>query len=70
NQNIAVVCKGEGPEDEKYSNWGRVALDWALRKNKIRQKIAVHERRRAKFGNAWFKIVWDEGFAGGFGLPK
>lgn len=70
NQNVAVIANGEGPEDDKYSEWAKVALDWSFRKNNIQHKIAVHERRRAKFGNAWFKIVWDEGFAGGFGLPK
>lgn len=70
NQNIAVITKGEGPEDDKYAEWAKIALDWAFRKNNLIHKVAIHERRRAKFGNAWFKLVWDESFAGGFGLPK
>lgn len=69
-QNISVVAKGEGPEDEQYAEWGKVVLEWAFRKNQINNKVATHERRRMKFGNAWFKVVWCDEFAGGFGLPK
>lgn len=69
-RNLSVIAKGEGPEDHKFSKWGMVVLDWALRKNQINRKVATHERRRSKFGNGWFKVVWCEDFAGGFGLPK
>lgn len=68
NPNLAIVCKGVSPEDEDFAEWGNIALEWALRKNKIHKKCSIHETRREKFGAAWFKLVWDEDFEGQ-GLP-
>ena len=69
-QNIAVTCRGEGPSDHGFANWGRIGLDWTLRQNNIKKIIAKHERRRELFGPAWLKVVWDPDAVGGFGLAK
>lgn len=68
--NIAITTKGQGPEDESFAEDARIGLNWALRQNKIKQKLSLHERRRFKFGGAWIKVVHDKNFAGGFGLAK
>lgn len=69
NPNQAITCKGVSPEDDEFSEWARISLDWAFLKNKLFKKLKEHERSRNKFGSAWFKVVWNEGFAGGQGLP-
>lgn len=68
NPNLAIVCKGVSPEDDEFSEWGQISLEWALRENKIHKKCSIHETRRVKFGAGWFKLIWDEDFAGQ-GLP-
>jgi hypothetical protein len=70
NPNLATTAKGVSPEDDEFSNWGRIGIDWAFLKNKITKKLREHERTRNKFGSAWFKLVWNAGFAGGQGLPE
>lgn len=69
NPNLAIMASGVSPEDEEFSNWAKIGLDWAFKQNKIPKKLTEHERRRNKLGEAWFKVVWDEAFAGGQGLP-
>lgn len=68
-QNIAVSCRGEGPSDQGYANWARVGLEWALRQNHIKRKIARHEKSRELFGPGVFKLYWDPDAINGFGLP-
>lgn len=68
NPSLAITCRGVSPEDDDFSEWGNIALDWAFRMNKIHKKCTIHETRREKFGASWFKIVWDEEFEGQ-GLP-
>lgn len=70
NPNQAITAKGESPEDEEFAEWGRICLDWAFRKNKSFNKVKEHERSRNKFGNAWLKVVWNAGYAGGQGLSE
>lgn len=67
-QNIATVVRGEGPSDQSFAKWGRILLDWSLRKNHIKRLIERHERRRELFGPAWFKLYWDADAINGFGL--
>jgi hypothetical protein len=69
-QNIAVTTRGEGPSDEPFADWARIGLDWTLRKNKFKQVLAVHERRRTKFGVGLFNVSWDSNAIGKFGLAK
>jgi hypothetical protein len=69
-QNLAVMCKGESPGDEKFAEWARVGLEWTMRKNKFKSKIAMHERRRLKYGGAIFKASWNQDFFNGFGLAE
>lgn len=69
NPNLAVMTKGMGPDDDEFANWGKIGLDWALNQNRLQDKLTLHERRRNKHGEAWFKIVWDFEFGGGQGLP-
>jgi hypothetical protein len=67
-QNIAVVCRGEGPSDKGFADWARIGLDWTLRKNKIKRLLERHERRRELFGPAWFKLYFNPDAVKGFGL--
>ena len=67
-QNIAVVCRGEGPSDKGFADWARIGLDWTLRQNKIKRLLDRHERRRELFGPAWFKLYFDPDAVKGFGL--
>ena len=68
-QNLAITTRGESPADKQFADWARIGLDWALRKNKIKRIIEVHERRRLKFGAAILKVYFDEYAINGFGLP-
>jgi hypothetical protein len=70
NPNTSLTCQGVSPEDQEYAEWGRIGLEWSLEKNKLPKKLTEHERRRNKFGSSWFKLVFNEGFAGGQGLPE
>lgn len=65
---IAVNCKGQGPSDVGFADWGRIGLDWTLRRNSIKRKIGRHERRRLLFGTGLFKIAWNPEAINGFGL--
>ena len=58
-QTLSVTTRGEGPSDHNYAEWARIGLDWTLRKNKIKNVIAQHERRRLKFGNAFFNVFFE-----------
>ncbi len=69
-QNLAVMCKGNGPSDQGFADWGRIGLDWTLKKNQIKKKIDRHERRRFLFGSGVFSIDWDADAINGFGLVK
>jgi hypothetical protein len=68
-QNIAVVCRGQGPSDQGFSDWGRIGIEWVLKENKIKTKLDRHERRRELFGIGWFKLHYDPAAIGGYGLP-
>jgi hypothetical protein len=68
--NISIITKGQGPEDEAFAEDARIGLNWALRQNNIKHKFSMHERRRLKFGGAWIKVVHDKYYAGGYGLAK
>lgn len=70
NANMGVMATGVSPEDNEFAEWSRICLDWAISKNKLPKKLTEHERRRNKFGSAWLKVVWNEDFAGGQGLPE
>jgi hypothetical protein len=67
-QNIATVCRGEGPSDKAFAKWAQVGLDWTLRKNHIKRKLRTHEFRRELFGAGWIKVGWDKDAVNGFGL--
>jgi hypothetical protein len=67
--NLAVVCRGEGPSDQSFARWAQIGLDWAFRKNDIKEKIRRFARRFELFGPAWFKVTWDADAIDGFGLP-
>ena len=67
---ISCTTQGVGPEDDQFAQTARTGLEWVLRSNKLRKKIEIHERRRLKFGVGWLKVVFDEKYAGGFGLAK
>lgn len=67
-QNITVTTRGESPSDDRYAEWARIGLDWTLRKNRIKKVIEQHERRRLKFGSAFFKLYFDETAIKNFGL--
>lgn len=69
-QNLAVVCRGEGPSDQQFSDWARVLLDWTFRQNHIKRKLRKHEFRRELFGSAWFKLYFDPDAVKGYGLVK
>ncbi len=69
-QNMAIVCKGEGPSDHSFARWAEVGLDWTLRKNKIKRGLKTHERRRELFGWAWLKLDFDNEAFNGFGLVR
>lgn len=69
-QNLAVNCRGTGPSDHGFAHWGRIGLDWALRKNRIKKKIDRHERRRMLFGVGIFKLIWNPDALNGFGLAE
>jgi hypothetical protein len=69
-KNIAVMCKGEGVSDESFANWGKVGLEWTLRKNQFKKVLAVHERRRSLHGVGIFKVFFDTEAMHGFGLSK
>ena len=68
-QNLAVACRGEGPSDQGFAEWGRIGLDWFLRKNHAKRLLDRHERRRELFGVGWFKLHFDPEAINGFGLP-
>jgi hypothetical protein len=67
---INTVTQGVGPEDEHFANSARVGLNWIFKSNSITDRAATFIRRRFKFGVAWFKVVFDDEYAGGFGLSK
>ncbi len=67
-QNLAVSTKGEGPSDQRFAEWGRIGLDWTLRKNHVKRILDRHERRRELFGTAWLKLHFDPDAVKGFGL--
>lgn len=69
NPNTTIMCQGVSPEDEEFAQWAYIVLDWAFKHNKMHKKASVHEKRRNCFGSAWFKVVWDEDYAGQ-GIPK
>ncbi len=69
-QNIAVTTRAENPSDESFVESARVGLDWALRKNRIKKIIEVHERRRLKFGTAYMKIHFNPNAMDGYGLAE
>jgi hypothetical protein len=68
--NISIITKGQGPEDSEFAEDARIGLDWVLRHNQLRAKIAMHERRRIKFGGCWFKVCYDKYAINGYGLAK
>lgn len=67
---INVVTQGVGPEDEHFANNARVGLNWIFERNNITDKAANFIRRKFKFGVSWLKVVFDDEYAGGFGLAK
>ncbi|MFA4834911.1 MAG: hypothetical protein WC749_02400 [Dehalococcoidia bacterium] len=67
-QNLAVMCRGEGPSDKPFAKYAQVMLDWTLRKNHIKRKLRTHEYRRELFGTAYLKVGWDKDAVNGFGL--
>jgi len=67
-QNLAITCKGQGPSDRGFANWAQIGLDWTLRKNNIKTKLTIHERRRELFGNGVFGLSFDPKAINGFGL--
>lgn len=67
-QNLSISTRGESPSDQGYAEWGRIGVDWTFRKNKMKRVISFHERRRLKFGSAWFKVYFDPEPMYGFGL--
>jgi hypothetical protein len=67
---INTVTQGVGPEDEFFANNARVGLNWVFERNFITDKAANFVRKKFKFGVAWFKVVFDSDYAGGFGLSK
>lgn len=69
-QNIAVTTRGQSPGDEEFANWGRIGLDWTLRKNKIKNILTIGSRRFLKNGIVWFKTCFDPDALDGFGLAK
>lgn len=69
-QNIAVTTRGQSPGDENFAEWGRIGLDWTLRKNKIKTMLATGTRRFLKNGVVWFKTYFDPDEIDGFGLAK
>jgi len=69
-QNLAVVCKGEGPSDHPFAKWAQIGLDWTFRKNKIKRVLKTHERRRELFGWGWLKIYFDPDAINGFGMVR
>jgi hypothetical protein len=69
-KNIAVTCKGEGVSDESFANWGKVGLEWTLRKNKFKKVLAVEERRRSLHGVGIFKTFFNPDALHGFGLTE
>ena len=69
-QNLAVICRGEGPSDDKFSKWGEIGIDWTLRKNRIKRVIERHEKRRGLHGAGIFKVYWDADAVNKFGLAK
>jgi hypothetical protein len=69
-QNIAITTRGQSPGDEQFAEWGRIGLDWTLRKNKIKTTLATISRRFLKNGLVWVKTSFDSDALDGFGLAK
>lgn len=69
-QNIAVTTRGQSQGDEQFADWGRIGLDWTLRKNKIKTVLAICSRRFLKNGPVWMKTYFDSDALDGFGLAK
>jgi hypothetical protein len=69
-KNISCSCKGVGPEDDQFANIVNTGIKWLISNNDMFKKSAIHNRRRAKFGFGWYKVVFNEGYAGGFGLSE
>lgn len=69
-QNLSINTIPQSPNDAKYAEWARIGLNWTIRKNKIKNLLSNHERRRLKFGSAFFKVYFDPNFANGFGLVR
>jgi len=69
-QNIAVTTRGQSQGDEQFADWGRIGLDWTLRKNKIKTVLAICSRRFLKNGPVWMKTYFDADALDGFGLAK
>lgn len=69
-KNVQAACKGVGPEDEQFAAVVQTGTNWLIRNNELFEKLGMHERRRSKFGLGWLKLVFDENYAGGFGLAK
>lgn len=69
-QNLSAMVRGEAPGDEKFAEWARVGIEWALKKNSIKRIVATHERRRIKHGVGFFKVSWDADAFKKFGLAK
>ena len=69
-QNLSVMCRGQGPSDQNFANWARIGLDWTLRQNHIKKILDRHERRRLLFGWGWKKVWFDPDALNGFGLAR
>lgn len=68
-QDFSIAIKAEDPSSLGYAKTVKPFLEWVLRKNHFNKKREIHERRRLKFGIAYFKIGYDKSAFGGFGLP-
>lgn len=68
-QNIAVEVQPQGVSDIAFAETTEIILNWILRKNRMKRKLDVHERRREKFGTGIFRVLFDPDKYEGMGLP-
>ena len=69
-QNIAIMARGQSAGDEKFAEWARIGVEWTFKKNKFKQIMQVHERRRLLFGCGILKVSWNADAINGFGIAK
>jgi hypothetical protein len=67
---IQPNVSGVSAEDNNFAAMAKNGLNWIIRNNKMRRKLAPFCRKIYKFGHGVIKVCFDHNFANGFGLSK